>query len=155
MTSSIHSEFNWPLIDYPAFPSFHEFFQPIRTNLVCLLLFFRQRHLICLWICENLEFGIREIIMRTLKNSFWIPPVFLVIMITSLITLNVVQITKYDNFWVKLLENPHAFFWKQLPKVFKLSIRKCVNPFIIIEWPEDWLTYRPFPAKFDYKNLQL
>ena len=64
------------LIDYPAFPSFHKFFQPIRTSLVYLLLFFRQRHLICSWICENLEFGIREIIMRTLKNSFWIPPVF-------------------------------------------------------------------------------
>ena len=89
------------------------------------------------------------------KEYFLNSASFLGIMITSLITLNVVQITKYDNFWVKLLENPHAFFWKQLPKVFKLSIRKCVNPFIIIEWPEDWLTYRPFPAKFDYKNLQL
>ena len=56
----------------------------------------------CSGICENLEFGIRKIIMRTLKNSFWIPPVFWWYMIISLITLNVVQITKYDNFWEKL-----------------------------------------------------
>ena len=54
---------------------------PTNQNESCLfvVIFFPQRHLICSGICENLEFGIREIIMRTLKNSFWIPQFFLVI----------------------------------------------------------------------------